>query len=191
AGAIGAWEMSRRLLLDGSYGSKPMKLHLVQNEPYAPIAEAWGRGSRELARMEEREAKARIGRLHSSSLSNRKPPYAVSGGVYDALRDSGGQTYAVTSEEALLAGWLFESLEGCDLDPAADVAVAGLVRAARQRSIGSGDLVLLNLTGGGRKRLALDLPIRSVQPDYVFSSKDLSPMELERQLHSAPAVTPA
>jgi cysteate synthase len=100
--------------------------------------------------MDGQEAKARIGGLHSASLRNRNPPYAIPGGVYDALRDSAGQTYAVTSEEALLAGWLFESLEGCDLDPAAEVAVAGLVRTARQGRIGAGDLALLNLTGGGR-----------------------------------------
>ncbi|MBN1836396.1 MAG: hypothetical protein JW820_11135, partial [Spirochaetales bacterium] len=88
-------------------------------------------------------------------------------------------------------GWLFESLEGCDLDPAAEVAVAGLVRAARQGRVGSRDLILLNLTGGGRKRVELDLPVRLVQPDYLFSSKDLSPMELERQLCRARATTPA
>ena len=141
--------------------------------------------------MDEQEAKGRISCLHSGVLSNRKPPYSIVGGVYDALSDCAGQMYTVTSEEAQLAGWLFEALEGCDLDPAAEVALAGMVRAVRQKRIDSNDLVLLNLTGGGRRRLELEETIKPLQPDYVFSSKDLSLKELEEQLLRAPVKTSA
>jgi cysteate synthase len=185
-GGIASWEMSRRLLQDGRYGSDQMKLHLVQNQPFALMSDAWNAGSPQLPSLDEREAKSRISRLHSRVLSNRKPPYSIAGGVYDALKDTAGQMYSVTSEEALLAGWLFESLEGCDLDPAAEVALAGLVRAVRQGCINSSDVVLLNLTGGGRKRLELEDGICSVQPDYVFSSNELSLSELEAQLLRTP-----
>ena len=46
--------------------------------------------------MAEQEAKSRIGRIHSPVLSNRNPPYGLVGGLYDALRDSKGQAYAVS-----------------------------------------------------------------------------------------------
>ncbi|UCF97470.1 MAG: cysteate synthase [Spirochaetaceae bacterium] len=190
-GGIAAWEMSRRLNREGRYGSHRMKLHLVQNEPFALMSDAWAVESRDLPPMTEKEAKDRIHRLHSGVLSNRKPPYGISGGVYDALTDTAGQMYSVTSEEALLAGWLFESLEGCDLDPAAEVALAGLVRAVRQGTIDSSDVVLLNLTGGGRKRLELEETIQAVQPDYLFASKNISHSQLEKQLLHAPIKTPA
>lgn len=190
-GGIAAWEVSSRLLQDGRYGNNKMKLHLIQNQPFAPMAEAWWAGSRELPSLEEQEAKKRISTMHSAVLSNRKPPYSVVGGVYDALNDSGGQMYSVTSEESQLAGWLFEALEGCDLDPAAEVALAGLVRAVRQKRIDSSDLVLLNITGGGRRRLEVERPINYVQPDYVFSRKDLSLKELEDQLLRDPVKSSA
>ncbi len=85
-----------------------------------------------------------------------------------------------------MAGWLFESLEGCDLDPAAEVALAGLVRAVRQGKVDKSDVVLLNLTGGGKNRLELEETPRPVRPDYVFSSKDYSLNQLEKQLLRSP-----
>jgi cysteate synthase len=182
--------MSRRFEGDRRYGSGIMKLHLVQNAPFALMSDAWAAGSRVLPPMNEKEAKNRIHRLHSGVLSNRKPPYELTGGVFDALSDTDGRMYTVTSEEALLAGWLFESLEGCDLDPAAEVALAGLVRAVRQGVVTPSEVVLLNLTGGGRKRLELEEAIRPVHPDYLFASKDLSHGELEKQLRRAPVKTP-
>jgi len=181
-GAIAAWEMSTRLLEDGRYGNKKMKLHLVQNKPFVPMSEAWNAGSRDLAAIEEASAKQRIAALHAMVLSNRKPPYAIVGGVFDALRATDGQMYSVTGEEALLAGWLFESLEGCDLDPAAEVAVAGLVQGVRQGKLEKSDVVLLNLTGGGRKLLEMEKTIRQVQPEIVFTSSDQTLDELEKRL---------
>ena len=166
-----------------------MKLHLVQNNPFTPMSEAWQAKSRDLPPIDEQLAKRQIARMHTGVLSNRKPPYGIAGGVYDALLDSQGCMYSVSGEEALLAGWLFESLEGCDLDPAAEVALAGLVRAVRQGIIDRSDLVLLNLTGGGRKRVALERNIRQVQPDYLISSKQLSSSQLAKQLLRSPVNT--
>lgn len=188
-GGIAAWEMSRRLVESGGYGDKKMKLHLVQNNPFTPMSEAWQAKSRDLPPIDEQLAKRQIARMHTGVLSNRKPPYGIAGGVYDALLDSQGCMYSVSGEEALLAGWLFESLEGCDLDPAAEVALAGLVRAVRQGIIDRSDLVLLNLTGGGRKRVALERNIRQVQPDYLISSKQLSSSQLAKQLLRSPVNT--
>ena len=189
-GGIAAWEMSRRFRQDGRYGHHKMKLHLVQNVPFAIMSDAWRAGSRDLPLLDEHEAKGLIARLHSGMLSNRKPPYGITGGVYDALTDTDGQMYSVLSEEALLAGWLFESSEGCDLDPAAEVALAGLVRAVRKGKFDKSDVVLLNLTGGGKKRLELEESPRPVRPDYLFSLKDYSLNQLEKQLLRSPTKIP-
>lgn len=186
-GGIAAWEAGLRLAQDRRFQAGRMKLHLVQNEPFALMSHAWNSGKRELETLDEATAKRNIARLHSPVLSNRKPPYGISGGVYDALFDTDGRMYSVTSEEALLAGWLFESLEGCDLDPAAEVALAGLVRAVCQGKLDKSDVVLLNLTGGGRNRLEMEETIRPVRPDYLFASKDLSLIELEKKLIKSPA----
>ena len=190
-GAVAAWEMSVRLREDGRYGRHKMRLHLVQNEPFAVMSDAWNAGRRELEPLEERSAKQRIARLYSPMLSNRKPPYSIAGGVFDALSESEGRMYAVAGEEALLAGWLFETLEGCDLDPAAEVALAGLVRAIRQGKICRSDVVLLNLTGGGKSRLELERKVSRVEPDFVFTSKDPGPRQLEKTLAASPAKMPA
>jgi cysteate synthase len=174
-GGIAAWEMSMRLAEDGRFGRAVTRLHFVQNEPFAIMTDSWWRGSRELLPLGEAEAKRRIASLHATVLSNRRPPYGVIGGVYDALRATDGQMYAVSGEEARSAGALFEELEGCDLDPAAEVAVAGLASAVRMGTIGREELVLLHLTGGGVKRLQRERRCRQVAPDLVFTSREASP----------------
>jgi cysteate synthase len=167
-GAIGAWEMNLRLIEDGRFGDRKMKLQLVQNEPFAIMTEAWRNRKLELPTLSVENAKQRIGRLHSSALSNRKPAYSVVGGVFDALTDSGGNMYSVTNEEARKAGYLFETIEGCDLDPAAQVTLAGLLKATEMGRINRSDIVLLNLTGGGRKRIVKEGMVRPVKPDLVL-----------------------
>ena len=168
-GAIGAWEMNLRLIEDGRFGDRKMKLQLVQNEPFAIMAEAWRNRKLELPNLSVADAKQRIARLHSPVLSNRKPAYSVVGGVFDALTDSGGDMYSVTNEEARKAGHLFETIEGCDLDPAAEVTLAGLLKAKEMGKIQRSDLVLLNLTGGGRKKIVKEGMVRPVKPDMVIT----------------------
>jgi cysteate synthase len=168
-GGIAAWEMSRRIINDGGYGDAPMKLHLVQNQPFAIIADAWQASARELAPIPEKAARRRIRRIRASVLANRKPPYGIAGGVFDALTDTGGYMYAVSNRDAREAGWLFEKLEGCDLDPAAEVCVAGLIQALNAGQVGRDELVLLNITGGGARKLAAEDRRYLVQPDLTFT----------------------
>jgi cysteate synthase len=168
-GGIGAWEMAGRLREAGWLGG-PCRLHLVQNEPFTIMTDAWNARTRELPAMDPGVARRKIAGLHSPVLSNRKPPFGLTGGVYDVLSESGGSMYAVSGREARAAGKVFERLEGCDLDPAAEVALAGLMRALRTGAIGRTDSVALNLTGGGQRRIAREgraLPARadhSIQP---------------------------
>jgi cysteate synthase len=182
-GGIAAWEMARRLAADGRFTDTRMRLHLVQNEPFAPMTRAWASGSRELPVMSEEAAKRDIALLHSGVLSNRTPPYGIAGGVFDALKDTGGRMYAVASGEARSAGALFESVEGIDLDPAAEVALAGLIRAVREGAIPPADAVLFNATGGGARRMAAEGRTRRLEPDYVFSAAEAkSPEDIAKKL---------
>jgi cysteate synthase len=183
-GAIATWEMNLRLRADGRFGRHLSRLHLVQSQPFAILRDAWETRRRELPVMGEREAKARIARLHSPVLSNRNPPYGIVGGVYDALRNTGGEAYAVSCEEARAAGALFESAEGCDLDLAAEVAVAGLIQAVGRGLVGRAESILLNLTGGGAKGLVRQSRRHHLQPDIQFAGPGVGAGELAESLES-------
>ena len=71
----------------------------------------------------------------------------------------------MSCEEAGAAGRLFESLEGCDLDPAAEVALAGLIRAVEGGKVRRKESILLNLTGGGARKLVRESRRTRVHPD--------------------------
>jgi cysteate synthase len=166
-GAIAAGEAASRLRRDGRFGTGPMALHLVQSEPFTPLRDGWRARRRELPVTDADEARRRAGAVHAPVLANRAPPWGLAGGLFDAMSDCGGSLEAVGAEEARRAGALFDASEGCDLDPAAEIAVAGLERALASGAIGRGDRVLLNLTGGGLRRLAAAGRVRPVEPDLV------------------------
>ena len=172
-GGVAAWEMSKRLLADGRFGDRPMTLHLAQNAPFSIMTDAWKAGTRQLAEMDEEDARRRALSIYAPVLSNRRPPYAVTGGVFDALTDSCGHMYAVGNDEARAAAALFEQLEECDPDPAAAVAVAALRQAVETGAIGKGDLTLLNMTGGGYKRIEAEGRKAFLEPDVVFAPDEV------------------
>jgi cysteate synthase len=186
-GAIAAWEMSRRLADDPRYAEAEMRLHLVQNAPFAPMTEAWLGRSRELVVPEETESRNLVRDLHSRVLANRQPPFAIAGGVYDALADTGGMMYSVTNREAAAAGALFEKLEGCDLDPAAEIALAGLMGALRAGTLDPAARVLVNLTGGGKRRLERDRKLIPAEPDCTLDLAELGcPERIQEALEQVP-----
>jgi cysteate synthase len=112
------------------------------------------------------DASAAISRVFSDVLTNREPPYAIPGGVFDAMSATGGRMYAVTNEKARAAGTLFTELEGIDLDPAAAVCTASLIRACETGSIDTSRTVFLNITGGGYERVREDHTLIPVQPAF-------------------------
>lgn len=59
---------------------------------------------------------------------------------------------------------MFAELEGIDIEPAAGVAVACLRDAVAQGKVDRDSVVLLNITGGGRRRLAQDRPLVAARP---------------------------
>jgi len=172
-GAIAAWEMNLRLLEDGRFGGTKMRLHLAQNAPFTPMTDAWEAGSRLLAGMPAAESRSRTRALRAQVLANRNPPYSLAGGLYDALHDTGGFMYRVGNVEAEAAGHLFDEAEGNDIDPAAEVAVAALRQALTRGRIGPRDVVALNITGGGMRRLERDMSTAAIRTDARFTLEEL------------------
>ena len=181
-GAIAAWEMAQRLVRDARFGSDVPRMHLAQNRPFTIMADAWQRRSRRLPTLDEAQAKQRIAAMSAGVLSNRNPPYAVAGGLYDALTASAGAMYRVTNRQAARAGALFAASEGCDIDPAAAVAVAALQQAVARGAVGRAETVFLNITGGGFRRLSGERRVRRLAPDLVVDHRTATPSALVRLL---------
>jgi cysteate synthase len=151
-----------RLIQDGRFGSKLPRLHLAQNIPNAPIYYAWT-GKEPLPQAEE---------MFDDVLFNRRPPYSIRGGVKDALDATGGRVYGITDDEAAKGKRLFESLEGIDILNAAGVAVAALIQAVQSGYVGTDDIILLNITGGGVSRLKEDFSQNALRCDASVSSAE-------------------
>lgn len=167
-GAIAAWEANLRFLADGRFGTNKMKLMVSQNAPFVPMFDAWKAGSRAMLPLDENLARRQVEEIDAKVLSNRKPPYPIAGGLFDALTDSGGDVLVATNEQARAAAKLFEETEGNDIHPAAAVATATLIESAKNGSIDKNDLIMLNITGGGENRFKDEKELFYLKPDLVF-----------------------
>ncbi len=177
-GAIGVWEMAERFMQDGGFGSILPRLHLAQNLPFAPMAKAWEKRSRALFPEDLRPEL--IGEITTRVLSTRYPAYSVKGGVYDALDATAGTMYAIANKDVYRAMDLFEETEGIDIVPAAGVAVAALKSAVEACNVAKDDVILLNITGGGEKRLGREKKTYDVEPRVV--SKTIAEREIEEMI---------
>jgi len=181
-GGIAAWEASLRLAEEGRYGKGGMTLHLSQNHPFVPISDSWSRRLAEIPFYDTASAKKKIEQTCAKVLTNRKPPYSITGGVYDALCASSGHTYTVTNTEACRAMSVFEKLEGIDICHAAGVAVGSLLQAVAGGLVSSGDLIALNITGGGEQRVKRDHDIHYLEPRACISDEEINGEGIERKL---------
>lgn len=177
-GAIGVWEMSERFIRDGRFGSTLPRLHLAQNLPFAPMMKAWKRKSREL--FSEDLDPALIRGITTRVLSTRYPAYSIKGGVFDALTATKGMMYGVRNKEVYEAMDTFEKYEGIDIVPAAGVAVAALREAVGRGEIGTKETVLLNITGGGQRRVWKERETHEVVPHVI--SRSIDDKEIEELL---------
>ncbi len=177
-GAIGVWEMAERFLRDGRFGNRLPRLHLGQNLPFAPMVKAWEKKSRELFPEDLRPEL--IGQITTRVLSTRYPAYSVKGGVFDALGAADGRMYGIENKDVYRAMDLFEETEGIDIVPAAAVAVAALKNAVASGSVKAGEIILLNITGGGEKRLGREKKTYDVDPWVI--SKKITEKEIEEFL---------
>ncbi|MCU0638149.1 MAG: cysteate synthase [Methanothrix sp.] len=159
-GGISAWEAALRLRGDGRFGSVLPRLHLAQNIPNAPIYYQW----------KGLEPEAANSTMFDDVLFNRKPPYAIPGGVRDALLDTGGEVYGISDRQAEEAKRLMEESEEIDVLNAAAVAVAALCRAAGDGTVSPKDTILLNITGGGLARMKESYSSQMLKPQIIVSS---------------------
>lgn len=163
-GAIAAWEANMRFIEDGRFGTNKMKLMVSQNVPFLPIYDAWKADSRAMLPLEDELARKQVEEIDAKVLSNRKPPYPIAGGLFDAMKDAGGDVLVATNDEAVEAGKLFLETEGNDIHPAAAVAVATLIKEAKAGNLDKDACVMLNITGGGEERIKREKEVIYLKP---------------------------
>ncbi len=168
-GAIAAYEANLRLLEDGRFGNTVMKLFPSQNIPFTPMYDAWKAGERNIVFADEDAARENALKIDAKVLSNRKPPYSIPGGLYDALKATDGEMESVTNAELKEACSLFEELEGIDIHPAAGVATASLIKAVKDGKVKADDIVMLNITGGGEKLFKAKYSCIYAKPNLILS----------------------
>lgn len=173
AGAIAAHEAAKRLISDGRFGNVLPRLMLSQNLPFTPIHDSWKRGSREFIESDPKIGRALTGKILATVLSNQRPPYSIAGGMFDVLSESKGEMFAVRNEEVVQALRLFEACEGIDIDPAAGVALASLIKSARSGLINREAVILLHITGGGARRHAVDQDLVPASPHCEVTLREL------------------
>ena len=175
-GAIAAWEANMRLIEDGRFGSNTMKLMVSQNAPFLPMYEAWKADSRAMLPYDDNQARKDAETIDAKVLSNRKPPYSLAGGLYDALKATGGDVLMADNLQAAKAAELFYATEGIDIHPAPAIALATLIEQVEKGNIDPKATIMLNITGGGERRAKEGKELWYLKPNLVF---DLEPNEAE------------
>jgi cysteate synthase len=115
-------------------------------------------------------------------LSNRKPPYSIIGGLYDALLDTDGDVILASNQDAEQAAKIFLETEGIDIHPAAAVATASLISSVRNGSVDKHSTIMLNITGGGEMRFKSDKELFYLKPSVIFPlNPELAEVEAQVQ----------
>ena len=171
-GTIAAWEANLRLIEDGRFGSHKMKLFPSQNVPFLPMYDAWKAGSRALLPMDDDEARVKALEIHAKVLSNRRPPYSLRGGVYDALCDAGGDMECATNADISTMQQLFLETEGIDIYSAAAVALKGMINAFEAGKLPRETVAMLNITGAGEARFKKEHTCHYLKPSLIGNASD-------------------
>jgi cysteate synthase len=145
-----------------------MQLIVSQNAPFVPMYDAWRVDSRAMLPYDAAKARRDAEIIDAKVLSNRKPPYSLRGGLYDALKATQGDIVVATNAQARKARALFEQTEGIDIYSAAGVATASLIKAVAEGRIDRKKIVMLNITGGGERRCQEGKKLWYLKPSLVF-----------------------
>ena len=169
-GTIAVWENNLRLIEDGRFGSHKMRLYPSQNDPFTIMYDSWKAASRALVPLSAEEARHQAAEIKAKVLSNRKPPYSLAGGLFDAISDAGGDIYKVTNDELGFWKEKFRELEGIDIYSAASVAVASLEKAVADGTVRKDEVIMLNITGGGESLTKEHHDVIYAKPDMVIDT---------------------
>ena len=164
-GAIAAWENAQRLAADGRFGPNNMRVYVGQNAPFSLMYDSWKQGSRKLVDLDPQEGRHQAEVIVAKVLSNRKPPYGLAGGLYDTLKESGGDVYMADNNDIIFWMLQFRNLEGYDLLPASCVAVSALAQAVKEGTVRKDEYIMLNCTGGGT--------LAAISKGFVVKEPDL------------------
>ncbi|MBR5133502.1 MAG: cysteate synthase [Alistipes sp.] len=168
-GAIAAWEANMRLVEDGRWGSNVMRLVVSQNAPFVPIFDAWRADSREMLPYEAKKARRDAELINAKVLSNRRPPYGIAGGLYDALKATNGDVVVATNAQAMRAAKLFKEFEGIDIHSAPAVALASLIKMVESGAVAKDACIMLNVTGAGEEAQKMGRELWYLKPNKTFS----------------------
>jgi len=167
-GGISAYEASLRLSEAEGFQSNGLPcLNLSQNAPFTPIYDAWKYQTKIEPEKDVAAKVVKINSMYADILANRNPAYSMGGGLGEILQKNGGRVYEVSNREAEAASSEFEELEGVDIEPAAAVCYGSLKRALKEGLVGPEETILLNITGGGIKKLKRDYECCRVEPEFV------------------------
>ncbi len=158
-GPLGVYKAYHELQRMG-FVDHPPKMALVQSEGCAPMAHAW--------RQNKRVADpVRLPRTHIATLATGDPGRVYTM-IYDEMKTHGGTITSVTDEEAFRAMHILAKMEGLSVEPATAVAVAGIIKLAREGIMRPDDVIVINGTGhtmpieshilGNRWVRSVDLP---------------------------------
>ncbi len=167
-GTIAVWENNLRLIEDGRWGQHKMRLYPSQNAPFTVMFDSWKQHSRQLIEMEPDKARSAAAEIDAKVLSNRKPPYSLAGGLFDAMQDAGGDMYKVSNDELRFWKQRFAELEGIDIHDAPAVAVASLAMAVKEGAVRNDETIMLNITGGGEELAKSRQEVFYAQPHIVL-----------------------
>jgi cysteate synthase len=120
--------------------------------------------------------------IHADELTNWSPPYEIRDGVYDALTESKGNVLVADNNAVRDARQMFLELEGIDVEPAVGVAVACLREAVATREIDQDSVILLNVTGGGRLRLAANYGLVQAEPRLRLTMESAASPDTARRV---------
>jgi len=172
-GAIAAWEASLRLSGLNGFTPKSMRLHLAQNKPFTPIVHAWENRRHGYKFKADPAIQKQAGHVLSSVLTNPDPPYSVRGGVFDTLSASHGNTYGVDNNEIINAKFIFETLEGIDIQYPSAACVAALKQAVKKKEVSPKESILLHITGGGQRHLREHKTLYPYRPSLTVKKTEI------------------
>ena len=176
-GTIAVWENNLRLQEDGRWGSHKMRLYPSQNDPFTIMYDSWRLHSRQLVEMTPDQARKAAAEIDAKVLSNRKPPYSLAGGLFDAMENAGGDMFKVTNEQLKFWKKRFQELEGIDIHDAPAVAVASLAQAVSEGAVEKDEMIMLNITGGGEELAKSGKKVVHARPHLILDP-DLSAEEV-------------
>lgn len=168
-GTVAVWENNLRLIADGRFGSHKMRLYPSQNDPFTIMYDSWKAESRSLVPLSPELAREEASIIKAKVLSNRKPPYSLAGGVFDALKDANGDIYKVDNKDIDRWQAEFIRLEGVDIHPAAAVAVGSLEQAVKDGAVRKDEMIMLNITGGGEQLAKSKMKVVQAAPHLVLN----------------------